>query len=333
MELDSVVFPESERNPGCMKSSKPRVGRASKRTASSPIRPALPKTTLKIPPILLEGDEPGSPPITGPGQKYSLGASPTLERAVSQQRELPEAYGTARLLLLARDPHSLYAQWDLTSAQQRQYNSLAADGHLVLRVHQDQPAGFDMFELHVLPESRHWFIAVPGGGATYLAELGCYTTTREWISVAASGRVTTPPATVSPDKSVRFATMPAGSTRSRVLQALETIPAQGIPAESCPTLLPPPRVSWLPGLGVEPSDFANQGPESGSVLTYDSAQSHLSAPIALLSEAWTLEQELELNKILGLAMVAGPVMSSLQFAQAARPEDGLETVSSQVSGQ
>lgn len=296
-----------------MKSSKPQVGRASKRTASSPVLPALSKATLNIPPILLEGDEPGSPPITGPGQKYSLGASPTVERAVSQQRELPEAYGTARLLLLARDPHSLYAQWDLTSAQQRQYNSLAADGHLVLRVHQDQPAGFDMFELHVLPESRHWFIAVPAGGATYLAELGYYNTTREWISVAASGGVSTPHATVSPDKSVRLATMAAGLSHPHGSEALETAPAQGVSAESYPPLLAPPRVSWLPGLGPELSDSANQGPESGSFSMYDSGQADLSAPIAWLSEAWTLEQERQLNEILGLAIVAEPVMSSLQL--------------------
>src|SRR5438552_12534523 len=54
-DAGSVVLPESERNPGCMKSSKPRVGRTRKRTANSPAAPDLSKATLKIPPILLEG--------------------------------------------------------------------------------------------------------------------------------------------------------------------------------------------------------------------------------------------------------------------------------------
>ena len=37
---------------------------------------------------------------------------------------VPEAYGTQRLLLTARDPHWLYARWDLTRDQQRKYNRL-----------------------------------------------------------------------------------------------------------------------------------------------------------------------------------------------------------------
>jgi len=171
-----------------------------------------------------------------------------VERAVSQQRELPEAYGTARLLLLARDPHSLYAQWDLTSAQQRQYNSLAADGHLVLRVHQGPPIHLTSFELHVLPESRHWFITVPAGAAAYRAELGYYDAGRQWVSVIASGWVSTPPETVSQDKSVQFARMAAGPSRGHQPKGS---PAQGAAASfvGTPTLLAPPRVSWLPGLG------------------------------------------------------------------------------------
>ena len=196
-----------------MKSSKPRVGRTRKRTANSPVPPDLAKAALKIPPILLEGDESEPPPIAGPGQKYSLGASPMVERSVSEPRELPEAYGTARLLFLARDPHSLYAHWDLTSPQQRHFNSLAAEGHLSLRVHQGRPIDLTSFELHVLPESRHWFITVPAGAAAYRAELGYYDANRNWISVMASGWVSTPPETVSPDKSVQFAMMAAGPSR------------------------------------------------------------------------------------------------------------------------
>src|SRR5437879_1221836 len=136
---------ESERNPGCMKSSKPRVGRTRKATANSPAAPDLSKATLKIPPILLEGDESESPPITGPGRKYSVGTTATVERQVSEHRELPEAYGTARLLLMRRDPRSLYAHWDLTSPQQRHFNSLAAEGHLILRVHQCRPIDLTSF--------------------------------------------------------------------------------------------------------------------------------------------------------------------------------------------
>jgi len=299
-----------------MKTSKPQVGKTVKRPANPLHQPDSANATLKIPPILLEGDEPGWPPVTERRQKYSLDATPTVERQGSKPRELPEAYGTARLLFLARDPHSLYAHWDLTSAQQRHYNSLAADGHLVLRVHQEDQAGPNTFELHVFPASQHWFVPVPAGGATYLAEIGYYSITREWTSVAVSRRVSTPPETVSQDKSAHFATMPAGVSWPQSSERLEITPAQALPAESHPTLLPPPRVSWLPGLGVEPSDAANQGSVSVPDWTYDPRQSDLPASMSLLSEAWTLEQERALNEILGFGMVSEDVISSLQLARA-----------------
>jgi len=302
-----------------MKSSKPRVGRTRKRTANSPAAPDLSKATLKIPPILLEGDESESPPIAGPGQKYSVGTAATVERPLSEHRELPEAYGTARLLLMPRDPRSLYAHWDLTSPQQRHFNSLAAEGHLSLRVHQGRPIDLTSFELHVLPESRHWFITVPAGAAAYRAELGYYDANRKWISVMASGWVSTPPETVSPDKSAQFAMMAAGP--SRVRQSKGT-GAQGAAAEPSPisslrgpagtaTLLAPPRVSWLPGLGSErPEGLGSSAGTQVLVSTYDSEE-------ISVSEAWTSEQERALKGILALPLPEEPAMSSLLLAQAA----------------
>ena len=97
--------------------------------------PAEPDAGLKIPQVLLEGDEPSAPPITGPGQKYALGFTSPAGHLGPEEATLPEAYGTGKLLLAARDPHWLYAHWDLTPAQQRHYNSLSADHHLVLRIY------------------------------------------------------------------------------------------------------------------------------------------------------------------------------------------------------
>src|ERR1017187_3052075 len=53
---------------------------------------------LPIPQILLEGDEPFSPSMTGPGQKYALGPTPPAGQSVSDEAALPEAYGTGKLL-------------------------------------------------------------------------------------------------------------------------------------------------------------------------------------------------------------------------------------------
>ena len=71
---------------------------------------------IEVPSILLEGDQPMAPFVSGPGQKYALGPAPLTQHFETAEAELPEAYGTRRLFLAARDPHWLYAHWDLTRA-------------------------------------------------------------------------------------------------------------------------------------------------------------------------------------------------------------------------
>src|ERR1019366_5182846 len=121
-------------------------------------RLAQPEAGLKIPPILLEGDEPISLPMTGPGQKYALGPMAPAGQFGPDEPALPEAYGTGKLLLAARAPHWLYAHWDFTQEQQRRYNALSADRHLVVRVVPGTIGTRPVTEVHVHPESRHWFI-------------------------------------------------------------------------------------------------------------------------------------------------------------------------------
>jgi hypothetical protein len=126
-----------------------------------------------------------------------------------EAEELPEAYGTGKLSLVARDSHWLYAQWDLTPQQQRRYNALSADRHLAVRVHPGTIASHPSSEVHVHPESRHWFIHVERAATRYMAELGYYRSNRKWMTVATSEPTVTPPDTVSPDRTLRFATIPA----------------------------------------------------------------------------------------------------------------------------
>ena len=136
--------------------------------------PTQAEPVLKTPPILLEGDEPTPILIAGPGQKYALGPAATEARVAYEEAALPEAYGTGKLLLAARDPHWLYAHWDLTPSQQRHYNALSADRHLVVRVHSGAVTERPLREVHVHPESRHWFIHVDRAETPYVAELGYY---------------------------------------------------------------------------------------------------------------------------------------------------------------
>ena len=209
--------------------SPPGVGADQPRQAAAPAEPAF-----RIPPILLEGDEPTPPPTTGPGQKFALGPTAPAGQPEGEQTALPEAYGTGRLLLAARDPHWLYAHWDLTPQQQRHYNALSADRHLVVRVLSGAIGAPPVGEVHVHPESRHWFIHVERAETRYVAELGYYRPRREWVTVAISSPAVTPSDTVSADQTVRFATIPA-HMRLTQLAALAK--------PSVPTGLPPADVA------------------------------------------------------------------------------------------
>jgi hypothetical protein len=203
-----------EPSPAGRKSPKPCAAAASKTPQMAAPAPAAKakraaKTSrLKIPSILLEGDASAAPATGGPGQRYSLGSTPPGQHVPPAESELPEAYGTRQLFLTARDPHWLYAHWDLTRAQLKKYNRLSADGHLVLRIYRGALEAGPLAEIHVHPESRNWFVPVPDAGAKYLSALGYYDSARHWVALARSGATLTPPDALSDETTLRFATIP-----------------------------------------------------------------------------------------------------------------------------
>jgi uncharacterized protein len=215
------------------------------------------KSSIEIPSILLEGDRPSPASVSGPGQRYALGPTPLVED-FGEEGELPEAYGTQQLLLAARDPHWLYAHWDIEQKQQRHFNSLSRDRHLVLRVHQDALSGPLAAEVHVHPESRHWFVHVDRAGKKYIAELGYYQMNGTWTTVSTSGTTLTPPDTMSSDTTAEFATVPFEVPISKLLslvkeavrehkplaQALQQLRAEG--HKDLPSLSAATAPKWTP---------------------------------------------------------------------------------------
>jgi hypothetical protein len=177
-------------------------------------KPVSLKRALKIPAILLEGDEPASPPPEWDRSKEREEARPlfvtdkrpeTGDEAVPapasalhelvqgpEEGKLPAAYGTGKLRLMARDPHWLYVHWDFTDEQQERFNGLSADRHLIVRVRPGALPGGPPAEAHTHPESRHWFMHVEHAGTEYIAELGYYAVNNQWVAVAASAPAVTP---------------------------------------------------------------------------------------------------------------------------------------------
>lgn len=182
------------------------------------------KKALEVPPILLEGDSSAPSGPSGPGRRYALGpGAPPAAPQSSTVSELPEAYGTKKLLLTARDPHWLYAHWDMTREQLQHYNALSADRHLILRVYLNAVHGSPVTVIHVHPESRNWFVHVDRGGAKYMAELGYHDAGGKWIAIARSSQTLTPPDSMSEDTSVRFASIPTDIPFSYLLEIIKQV--------------------------------------------------------------------------------------------------------------
>jgi hypothetical protein len=196
---------------------KPRIGGTTRRKK------------IQVPSILLEGDRPSFPPVSGPGQKYALGPVPPAQQFETAEAELPDGYGTRQLFLTARDPHWLYAHWDLTREQQARCNTRSADGHLVLRVYSHKIEGHPINEIHVHPESRHWFAHVERAGSSYAADLGYYSSVGKWVRVAASASTVTPPDAVSPEGGADFATIPFEFPFARLMEIIKAAVQDNLP--------------------------------------------------------------------------------------------------------
>ncbi len=222
---------------------KPTPAAARKKTTTGVVRPcraAKPKTTtarraavrrkkIEVPPLLLEGDQPVAPPASGPGRKYALGPVPPAQHFETAETELPEAYGTRKLFLTARDPHWLYAHWDLTREQQLKLNARSAAGHLVLRLYAGKVEGHPVCDIHVHPESRHWFAHVEHAGKSYAAELGYYSPARRWTRIAVSSATVTPPDAASTESGVEFATIPFEFPFARLIEVIKSALGENLP--------------------------------------------------------------------------------------------------------
>ena len=112
---------------------------------------------------------------------------PTAPRAVTSASDLlrsaarlPTSYGSDRLVLLARDPHCLYAYWDLSSARDRTVRSAAGTDRLrlVLRTYDVTQIAFDaepprrFQDFAVSGDARSLYAYVGKPAACFVAEIG-----------------------------------------------------------------------------------------------------------------------------------------------------------------
>jgi len=248
---------------------------------------------IEVPAILLEGDQPAPPPVSGPGEKYSLGPVPPAQKFPSAESELPESYGTKKLFLTARDPHWLYAHWDLTREQQLKLNAQSADGHLVLRIYAHKIEGHPTYEIHVHPESRHWFTHVERAGNSYIAELGYYSALGKWTRISVSSGTMTPPDAISSETDTDFATIPFEFPFAKLLELIKAAVCENLP------------------LAQALEELRRHGyPDLPRVTA--------SGPAVPLPAQWTPAQEQALAKIINIDAVRRVWMGSLEITELIR---------------
>jgi hypothetical protein len=154
--------------------------------------------------------------------KFDVTPAPPSPRQVFHEEhlgELPDAYGTGRLFLTARDPHWLYAYWDLNWQQMADYRGQASDGRLLLRVY-EKNHGDPIQVLTLGHDSRNWYIPVNKAATTYSAELGFWRHDGQFHVINRSREATTPPDAVSTDTTVRFVTIPIDISFRQLFQII-----------------------------------------------------------------------------------------------------------------
>ena len=198
--------------------TKKKTPTAAKKPAAA--KKARSKKLPDIPAILLEGDEPRYSARSGPGARYETGSAPKSGTDAGSELALPEAYGTKRIHLVARDPQWVYAHWDLTNEQLRTYNQLSRGGHLTLQIFENEVAGKAKVQIDVHPESRSWFAHVGKGGGNYYAVLGFHDKLGDWQEISVSEQVSTPPDSLSDDLTATFTTIPVTIPFSELIKVV-----------------------------------------------------------------------------------------------------------------
>jgi hypothetical protein len=120
----------------------------------------------------------------------------------------PETYGVNRVRLLVKDPHWLFAHWDVDprvreGLRREKGERVAVLARLTLRLTDDHGG---IGGATVLPEgARSWYLRAVPGHRSYRVELGITLPSGEYRSLARSNAVSTPRMGPSPEKATRRA--------------------------------------------------------------------------------------------------------------------------------
>lgn len=143
-------------------------------------------------------------------------ASPGSSTDYENLGELPRSYGGAFLFAIARDPHTLFAYWDIDWAEVFRDNP-PVDRKVHLRALWHE--GIEESRAAVEPLVGSHLISVAHARSSYRIEMGYYAPENFWNSVAISTAVITPPDDVAESGTIDVATIPFHLSFQRIVDA------------------------------------------------------------------------------------------------------------------
>ena len=160
------------------------------------------------------------------GAAFILSSRPIVDQRASSARgesidfenlgDLPRSYGGAFLFAIARDPHTLFAYWDIDWPEVFGDNPPEdRKAHLRVLWHD----GIEETTAAVEPLAGSHLISVLHARSSYRIELGYYAPNDIWNSVAMSDAVITPPDGVAESGPVDVATVPFHLSFQRIVDA------------------------------------------------------------------------------------------------------------------
>jgi len=131
--------------------------------------------------------------------------------AYEELGDLPHSYGSDTIFLIARDPHWLFAYWDVDFSPYQ-----ATNGTFYLKLFKTGAGEELTTEIH--PEARNWYLPVKDAGTSYYVELGYFTSADAWTKIISSDPAAAPQDKFSDSSEADFATVPIHLTFQRLVE-------------------------------------------------------------------------------------------------------------------
>jgi hypothetical protein len=188
---------------------------------------------------------------------------------------------------------------------------------MVLRIYIEAPGGKPVAEVHVHPESRHWFVHVGRANTRYVAELGYYSAAEKWKVVSTSPATLTPPDAVSADTSAEFGTIPFEVPMEKLLSLVKEAVQENAPLAQALQELRADGHTELPQISSPPPNESPQ-PNGQPQSAAQSRAGNGAKRAPWKPSPWTPAQERALAEVVSMDHVRRVWMGSLEITELIR---------------